>query len=91
MSQARRGSERDGAVRTIELTRRADAPGARGKVSRYVGRVGALAVALGVGSLVGSLPVAFADTSGSAGATRQADSSASEGGSAKVSTSRGSR
>jgi len=33
---------------------------------RFVGRVGALAVALGVGAAVASTPVAFADTTGSA-------------------------
>ena len=32
--------------------------------ARYVGRVGALAIALGVGSAVGSLPMAFADGTG---------------------------
>ena len=35
---------------------------------RYVGRVGALAVALGVGSAVAAMPVAFADEVGSPGA-----------------------
>ena len=34
-----------------------------------VGRVGALAFALGVGSAIASLPVAFADTAGAAGAS----------------------
>jgi hypothetical protein len=42
-----------------------------------IGRVGALAVALGVGSAIASMPVAFADTSGSAGSagSKSADSS----------------
>lgn len=35
----------------------------------YVGRVGALAVALGVGSAVAAVPVAFADSSGSEGSS----------------------
>ena len=35
--------------------------------ARYIGRVGALAVALGVGSAVAPVPVALADTTGSAG------------------------
>ena len=63
-----RGQRRSltGRVRSIEFSRRAVA----GSVSasgyaRYVGRVGALAVALGVGSaLASSLPVALADTTG---------------------------
>lgn len=47
--------------------------------SRYVGRVGALAVGLGVGAAVASMPaVAFADTTGSAGSTGSS-SSASDG------------
>ena len=46
----------------------ATAPG----YARYVGRVGALAVAFGVGSAVASMPTAFADT------TRSADSSATD-------------
>ena len=37
--------------------------------SRYEGRVGALAVALGVGSAIASMPAAFADTTGSAGSS----------------------
>ena len=36
-------------------------------VARIVGRVGALAVALGVGSAVAAIPAAFADTTGSPG------------------------
>ena len=35
--------------------------------ARYVGRVGALALALGIGSAVASMPIAFADTTGSGG------------------------
>ncbi len=45
-----------------------------------VGRVGALAVALGIGAAVVALPVsAFADTAGSAGSAGSSDSSASGG------------
>lgn len=39
-----------------------------------MGRVGALAVALGVGSAIAAIPVAFADTTGSAGSTADASS-----------------
>ncbi|MFM9033674.1 MAG: hypothetical protein ACKOQ4_05210, partial [Mycobacterium sp.] len=38
--------------------------------ARYVGRVGALAVALGVGSAIAAaMPVSYADTTGSGGST----------------------
>ena len=52
--------------------------------SRYVGRVGALAVALGVGAAIASMPaVAFADEPGPGGSTVSsssvADGSASSG------------
>ena len=41
----------------------------------YVGRVGALAVALGIGAAIGSVPgVAFADTTGSGGSTGSSSS-----------------
>ena len=44
--------------------------------SRYIGRVGALAVALGIGSAIGAMPIALADTTGSPGAAgTSADSS----------------
>ncbi|MBU3707459.1 MAG: hypothetical protein FGM50_12395, partial [Mycobacterium sp.] len=45
--------------------------------ARYVGRVGALAVALGVGAAVVSMPAAFADTTGSAGSAGSTESSSS--------------
>lgn len=45
--------------------------------ARYVGRVGALAVALGVGAAVASMPVAFADPTGSDGSTGTASSNPS--------------
>ena len=44
-----------------------------------VGRVGALAVALGVGSAVAAMPVAFADTRGSAGSSGSGVSDPSSG------------
>ncbi len=54
---------------------------------RYVGRVGALAVALGVGAAVASMPaVALADTTGSSGSSSSTSSSA---GSSSSSSSRG--
>lgn len=76
-----------GRVRAIEYGRRtvasteAAAPG----FARYVGRVGALAVVLGVGSAIASVPVAFADTTGSPGSTGSASdaSSATAGASRK--------
>ena len=42
--------------------------------ARYVGRVGALAVALGVGSAVVAMPLAFADPNGSPGSTGSSSS-----------------
>ena len=49
--------------------------------ARYVGRVGALAIALGVGSALAAMPVAFADRVDSAGSTDSSfpDSSAPTG------------
>ena len=60
-----------GRVRAIEYSRRAVTATETGVTGYaiYVGRVGALAVALGVGSAVASVPVAFADTTGSGGST----------------------
>ncbi|MFY9335117.1 MAG: hypothetical protein WAO90_03840, partial [Mycobacterium sp.] len=57
--------ESAGQVRAIRSARRS-ATGSIGTsvgggYVRYVGRVGALAVALGVGSAVAAMPVAFAD------------------------------
>ena len=49
--------------------------------ARCVGRVGALAVALGVGAAIGSMPVAFADTTGSGGSTGSSSDGASSTGS----------
>ena len=40
--------------------------------ARYVGRVGALAVTLGVGAALVAMPVAFADTRGSGGSSGSA-------------------
>ena len=60
-------------VRSIELGRRADPLTAVvSGPARHVGRIGALAVALGIGSGLWSLPVAFADSTGSAGASSDA-------------------
>ena len=57
-----------GRIRAIEFGRApAEAPTLG--YARYVGRVGALAIALGVGSAVASMPMAFADTTGSAGSS----------------------
>ena len=47
--------------------------------ARYVGRVGALAIALGVGSFLAAIPSAFADTSGSAGTSGATGSSTASG------------
>ena len=58
----------------------APSKGAGPRYARYVGRIGALAFALGVGSAVASIPVAFADTTeshGSAGASASASSAGS--------------
>ncbi len=46
------------------------------KCAGYIGRVGGLAIALGVGSVIASLPVAAADTGGSAGSSDAATSRA---------------
>ena len=65
-------------VQAIEYRRRAvqASESATGTAS-YVGRVGALAVALGVGSAVAAMPVALADTTGSAGSTASSADTAS--------------
>ena len=69
----------NGRVRTIEYSRRAvsatevEAP----NYGRFVGRVGALALLLGVGSAV-SLPVAYADSEGSAGSSRTETSASTD-------------
>ena len=70
-SVARHRRTSRGRVRTIEYRRRsvsATEPGALG-VASYVGRVGALAVALGVGSAISPMALVAADTTGSAGST----------------------
>ncbi len=52
---------------------------ARSEYARYVGRVAGLAVALGVGAAIASMPaVAFADTTGSSGSENSSPSSAAE-------------
>lgn len=63
-------------------------------VARYVGRVGALAVALGVGAVIGTMPMAAADTGGSPGSTGTgsastgADSAAGNGPATRARTTR---
>ena len=54
------------------------------RAGHIVGRVGALAVALGIGSMAGSLPVAFADATGSS--TSAGPGASSETGSSAPST-----
>lgn len=54
--------------------------------ARYVGRVGALAVALGVGSAVAAVPLASADTTGSAGSTGSGSADTQGSASASAST-----
>ena len=49
------------------------------RCSRYVGRVGALAFALGVGSVIAASPIAFADNTGSAGSSVDVSSGSSKG------------
>ena len=50
---------------------------AEARTSLYVGRVGALAIALGAGAAIAALPVvAFADTTGSSGSSASASSDA---------------
>ena len=77
-----------GRVRAIEYGRRTAAstetvaPG----YARYVGRVGALAVVLGVGSAIASVPVAFADTTGSPGSTGSGSDTSSAGASTSTSS-----
>ena len=68
-----------GRVRDIEYRRRAvgATDAAESGFARYIGRVGLLAVALGVGSAIGSMPLAFADTTGSAGSNGSASADAS--------------
>jgi hypothetical protein len=74
-----RGGRRE--VRPIEFRRLIAAPVGSG-YSQFVGRVGALAVALGVGAAVASMPMALADTTGSGGSTGSSDSSSSDSSSA---------
>lgn len=61
-------------LRRIELNSRGEGQSAVPGYTRYVGRVGALAVALGIGAAAAAVPVvAFADTTGSAGVTGASD------------------
>jgi len=70
-SDSRNDRSPRGGVRAIEFVRRAVASpdSLSPSYSRYIGRVGALAVALGVGSAIAAMPVAFADETGSAGSS----------------------
>ena len=80
-----------GRVRAMEYRRRAVSALEPAEFSfpRSVGRVGALAVALGVGSAVVAIPVALADRTGSAGSVGPADTADSAGSdSSSVSSSR---
>lgn len=88
-STADRAARMTGDIRPIAApTRR----GGRGKhaaptgASRNVGRIGALAVALGVGYGLMSLPVAAADTTGSEGSSGVGVGSSDRGPTTKVST-----
>ena len=71
MSDSRNERSPKGRVRAIEYARRAVAApeSVSTNHSRYIGRVGALAFALGIGSAVLAMPMAFADETGSAGST----------------------
>ena len=56
------------------------------RVAWHVGRVGALAVALGIGSAAVSMPLVYADTTGSAGSTADASSPSQSSSSASSSS-----
>lgn len=64
-------------VQRIEYRRADSNPLAPKHPAGYVGRVGALAVALGVGSAVVAMPMAFADQDGSPGSTGSSSTAAS--------------
>jgi hypothetical protein len=74
MSATRHRRSSKDQVRAIEYRRRVPQSLPSG-YAKYVGRVGALALALGVGSGIAAMPVAFADTTGSAGSTGSDSSS----------------
>ena len=71
------GDRRINRVREIEQRRAQQVEPLEAGHARYVGRVGALAVALGVGAAIASMPVAAADTTGSAGSSSDASSASS--------------
>jgi len=72
-----------------DLARRGK-PRGPGSYARYVGRVGALAVALGAGAAIASVsPVAFADTNGSPGSHGSVSSGPSGGSSSSKGSSPG--
>ena len=70
-SDSRTAGSNKGRVRAIEFARRAvkTPETVSPNYSRYIGRVGALAFAFGIGSAIAAMPVAFADETGSAGST----------------------
>lgn len=64
----------------IRAVQKVDSAVANPGYATYVGRVGALAVALGVGAAIASMPfVAYADTSGSSGSTGESEGGSSVG------------
>ena len=79
-------------VRAIECGRSSSAAtesaSATSVYARSIGRVGALAIALGVGSAAAAMPVAFADTTGSGGSTGSGSSASRDSGSSARSDSR---
>jgi len=62
------------ARRPITVVRSAQEPVMPG-YARHIGRVGALAVSLGIGAAIVAMPVVYADTRGSGGSTGSSDSS----------------
>ena len=79
------GDRRINRVREIEQRRAQQVEPLVAGYAHYVGRVGALAVALGVGAAIASMPVAAADTTGSAGSS--SDTSSASSGSSGSATS----
>ena len=80
----RRVRANDSTRRPVELENRPSAV-----MASYVGRVGALAVALGVGSAVVALPLAFADSTGVDGSTANAVEESSSSNPSRATPSRG--
>ncbi|MEI8084269.1 MAG: hypothetical protein WCI74_20700, partial [Actinomycetes bacterium] len=93
VSNGRHRRSAGGRVRSIEYARRAVTATefTTSSYGRYVGRVGALAVALGIGTAIASSPLAFADTTGSAGSTGATSSDQSPSGTTKAPSRRPAR